>query len=395
MQSDTPAWRDLLRVLVLVVGPLLTLSGRAASAQVKIENGPFSLTTEAWLNASGGGALDKGDRRDDARGHVVADGALRLLGLYRAAPDLAIGPRVVVASDTDDAVRLDQGTLLAQGDWGRFEIGRRQGLPDVLVGYAPNPYTYTSAEFGPASGISLDPDGGLPTRFLRSGLREQIDALSYLGNTPALSNDRAVKGLYVSPRLSGFIFGLAYTPDAGSAPGGRSNGFNSLLQSGISYEIYSGQEVYRLGVSYTFGDGEGAVRDLHSVSGGASVSLDDLLTEGSTTILGLNVSSDGGSGIVRPRRGGDVATAIGVTLSVNYEIGPWIAGGYYQFARAEGDTAREGNDRLHVLELGASYRFTRELRLFTAAYLFDLDDEGRGGASRRGAVLLLGMRATL
>ena len=27
-------------------------------------------------------------------------------------------------------------------------LGRRQGLPDTLAGYAPNNYTFTSAEFG-------------------------------------------------------------------------------------------------------------------------------------------------------------------------------------------------------------------------------------------------------
>ena len=44
------------------------------------------------------------------------------------------------------------------------------GLPDVLTGYAPNNFQFTSAEFGPASGPSLDPGGRLQT-LLTGGAR--------------------------------------------------------------------------------------------------------------------------------------------------------------------------------------------------------------------------------
>lgn len=387
-------YRAMLSMLALVSG---LIYAHAAQSQIKLESGPFSLVTEGWVNATGGGAIPQGDRRDGARGHVFADAALRGLGLYQIAPDISIGPRVVLSTNTDDEFSFEQATALVQGPWGRFEVGRRQGLPDVLLGYAPNPYTYTSAEYGPASGVSLDPDGGLPTRFLRRDLREQFDSLTYLGNTTALFGDRAIKGLYVSPRLNGFIFGLAYTPDAGTAPEGRGRNFDNLLQSGVSYEIYSGQEIYRFGASYTYGDGHGRVEDLHSFSGGASVSLDDRFQDGSTTILGVNVSSNADTGLVRQKGGGFSSTAIGVTTSANYEIGPWIFGGYYQFATAEGDVVRTGNDRLHIVEVGASYRFTTQLRLFTSTYLYRFYDEGGGRAAERsdGAVFLLGVRATL
>ena len=49
---------------------------------------------------------------------------------------------------------------------GRIEIGERMGLPDVLTGYAPNNFQFTSAEFGPASGPSLP---GSRTARLRPG----------------------------------------------------------------------------------------------------------------------------------------------------------------------------------------------------------------------------------
>lgn len=377
--------------LILVMS---LLAAPAAHAQIVLTEGDWSLSNQGWINLTGAGGIASANDGIGVQGHVFTDAALRETLRYKLGSTTNLGARVVPAVDSDGGFRIDQATGLVEGSWGRFELGRRQGLPDVLEGYAPNPYTYTSAEFGPASGTSLDPDGGLPTRFLDDALAGQINALSYLGNTPALAGDRAVKGLYVSPRLDGFIFGVAYTPDANSAPVGRGRDFRHLVQSGISYELYDGQNVYRIGTSYSFAQGDARVADLHSVSGGASATIGDWLQPGSTTIVGVNVSSDADTGLVR---GGNHATAIGVTTSANYEIGPWIAGGYYQYATAEGDVATPGRDRLHVFELGGSYRFSTKWRAYNAFYLYDFTDEGTGAsaASTQGALFLMGLRATL
>lgn len=363
-------------------------------AQVRFEEGDYSLFTEAWVNNTLGVNSSGEKRSDGARRYLSTDAALRARGNYQLAPDLGIGARVLVASDTDDSFRLSDITALTIGKWGRVEIGRRQGLPDVLGGYAPNPYSYTSAEFGPASGRSLDPDGGLASSFFRTDLRNQVERISYLGNSVALAGDRSVKGLYVSPRLGGFIFGVAYTPDASTTPTGRGNDFSDLLQTGVSYEMYDGQETYRIGGSYTYAKGDSRVRDLSSFNIGTSVSLDDRFQPGSTTILGVNVSSDLDTGIVR---GSNTSTAIGITTSANYEIGPWIWGGYYQFARAEGNVELPENDELQVLQLGSSYRFTTHLRVFNAAYIYDFDNENGDAftTDSNGAIFLLGLRVTL
>lgn len=371
-----------------------------ANAQIKINHGAYAFSTEAWLNTTGGGGFVDDNQRDGVRGHIFSDAAIRSRASYAISPDTAASARVVLTSDSDvdEAFRVNQVTAIYQAPWGRLEFGRRQGLPDLLGVYAYNPYTYTTAEFGPASGISLDPDGGLPTRFLAPQLRTQINALSYLGNTPALASDRAIKGVYVSPNFNGYNFDVAYTPNAGSAPVGRGQNFSDLVQSGINYETRFGKDIYRIGTSYTFAKGDTKNQtqfsDLHSVSGGASATLDGLIQDASTTILGVNISSDADTGIAQ---GGSHSTAIGITTSANYEIGPWTYGGYYQYATAEGDISQAGNDKLDVLELGTSYRFSQQLELYNAAYLYHFinEDDSIHKDISDGAVLLAGFRANL
>lgn len=399
MKSLTPHKNRIISISAVTLMSSFVHMGEA-HAQVTIRQDHYTLFTEAWLNATAGGGFPDNNQRDGTRGHVFADSAIRSRVGYTFDADTSLSARVVLASnsDVDEAFRLNQATAIYQTTLGRLEFGRRQGLPDVLGGYAPNPYTYTSADFGPASGVSLDPDGGLPTRFLAPALRAQIDAISYLGNTPALAGDRSIKGLYVSPRINGFIFGVAYTPSAGSAPTGLGRNFSDLVQSGVTYENYDGQNIYRIGTSYTFakGDNQNNVRyhDLHSFSGGASVSLHDLMQEGSTTTFGVNISSDADTGLAE---GPFQSTAIGVTTSVNHEIGPWTYGGYYQYASAAGETAIKGNDSLHILEIGSSYRFTEHFELFNAAYLYQFNDENASlsNSTPDGAVLLAGFRTTL
>lgn len=372
----------------------------SAHAQIKVTEGAYSLSTEAWLNATGGGGFPDDNQRDGARGHIFSDAAIRSRASYAISPDTAASARVVLTSnsDIDEAFRVNQLTAIYQSPWGRLEFGRRQGLPDLLGVYESNPYTYTTAEFGPASGISLDPDGGLPTRFLAPSLSAQINALSYLGNTPALASDRAIKGLYVSPDMNGYSFGVAYTPNAGSAPVGRGRNFSDLLQSGINYEVHSGKNLYRIGTSYTFATGNRRnntqYKDLHSISAGASATFDSLIEEDSSTIIGVNISSDADTGIAQ---GGFHSSAIGITTSANYEIGPWTYGGYYQYATAEGNITEAGNDRLHVFEIGTSYRFSPQLALYHATYLYHFTNEDNAIPDNiyDGAVLLAGFRVNL
>lgn len=180
---------------------------------------------------------------------------LRALGLFKLRGAWNIGGRVSVESFEDD-VRLREASVLLIGAGGRFEIGERMGLPDVLTGYAPNNFTFTTAQFGPASGPSLDPAGRLQTIFLDPGLAAQINSLTGLGVAAAQFDDQSSKILYVAPKYRGWLGGLSYADDADDPQ------YRELVQGGLTREKYWRQNALRAGGSLAFANGSHDARSL-------------------------------------------------------------------------------------------------------------------------------------
>lgn len=379
-----------LGILVRIVASTMALVAvQPALAQQVLQSGRYALTTEGYANitsAIGDGFVIGGARDED---DVRADLALRLLGQVKNDDGPDLGLRLVVESTPEDRVSLAEASVLLFGGHGRLEIGERQGLPDVLTGYAPNNFSFTGAEFGPASGPSLDPGGGLQHAFLPAALAGQLNELSVLGASASLAGDRSAKAVYVSPKSHGFLGGLSYAVDADDPR------FGSLAQAGLVHEKYWGSNILRLGGSASFAKGtdRGAsrVRDLHSLNVGTTLIVDDDL------MLGISATWNGSSGtIVDPTRP-SASSAYGITTSLNYNRGKWTCGGYLQWATSEGDIRLPGNDRLTAVEVGASYRFNTKFRLYAAWYRFEFSDEGERGAWGRvdGNQLLFGLRAAL
>jgi hypothetical protein len=379
--------------IALAVLAILAVGVTPAAGQVVLDAQPTELTIEAYANATGAApAASRGaSQRPAPKG--FADGAVRLYGRVRGDDDLSIGVRVSFEADTDAATRFGERSLVLTSRYGRLELGYRGGLPDVLVGYAPNPFQFVSAEFGPSSGASLDPNGGLQTRFLSRPLGRQIDDLSILGVSPSTFGDQSPKLIYVSPKLDGYLLGVSYAPRIEQRASGHDN---ELVQLGVVKEIYAGEDVYRFGGSYGFARGRNdtiaSVDDLHSVSAGGEVVLDASLA------LGVSATWNGGSGLRAAPTGSTFrGETFGFAGSVNWTEGPWQVGAYAQSARSPGDTARDGDDRLIATQIGGAYRFTPTLRVFAAWWHYDFRDEGgRIRADRHdGEVFLLGFRAQL
>ena len=367
--------------LLWLVGLSVVLSPQARS-QVVLESGRARLTVEGFANFTGArvDAAPDPQTLNDRR----IDTGLRVLGRTSLGEGPTLGVRLSVeGSDAD--IRLTEASILLFDGHGRIEVGERMGLPDVLTGYAPNNFQFTSAEFGPASGPSLDPAGGLQTGFLSGMLAKQIGPLASLGSTAALFADRSTKILYVSPKTRGWLLGASYSRDADDAA------VNHLFQTGITHESYRQQDTLRWGATYAHGKADGApisARDLNSLGVGVSLTFHE------EWMVGLAASYDGTSRLPETTTGSFASPAWGVTASVNFNTGPWTIGGYCQYATHEGNSAVAPNDRLVALEIGASYRFTTRLRLYGAWYRFDFDDDERS-ASTVGNVLMLGVRATL
>ena len=250
---------------------------------------------------------------------------------------------------------------------------------------------FVSAEFGPASGASLDPDGGLQTALLEPAVGAQINRLSSLGVTASMFFDESPKVIYVAPKARGFLAGISFSPNADDDTGN----YDELVQTGLVYEKYWQQNVMRIGGTYAYASGahrtgQLAVDDLHSIIGGASLTLHDDLT------LAASFTYNGSSGL--PQLPGiAAATAYGYALSANYNRGPWTVGSFFQEARSEGDVARSGADELKAFEIGGSYRFTTRTRVYSALYFYDFNDEGGRvrADTHDGYVFMLGMRFTL
>jgi predicted porin len=364
---------------MLGTGPAFT-----ASAEVVGTRGPARLTLDAFINATAG---DSGGEAQGEDG--LLEGELRALALYETSAGTGVGARAVFAAASDTPDRIGERSLLALGDFGRVEIGRRRGLPDVLTGYAPNNYQFVSAEFGPAAGRSLDPDGRLQTAFLPPPVASAINRLSSFGITSSFFFDQSRKIIYVSPKIAGFLGGVSYASNAEDGEGE----FGRLRQAGLTYERYWRQNVLRLGGTYAGADGRGdagapgAAEDLRSLSLGASLTLDDALT------LGAGVTHNGDTGLARVA-GGERSDARGYAFSVNYNTGPWTVGGFAQTARHEGDVMQPGDDRLRALELGLSYRSDTRVRYYAAVYVYELDEEGVKNAFD-GTIVTAGVRLTL
>jgi hypothetical protein len=367
------------RSTVLYLTCAAALCARAAKAQAVFEAGTFKTTVEAYVNATG--ATTNGDtgNLDPATDDVRVDAALRVLirAGRTAGPDW--GVRLVAEASPERDVELAEASVLVFGSHGRLEFGERQGLPDVLTGYAPNNFTFTSADFGPASGPSLDPGGGLQVSFLGADVASQVAALSSLGFTATLAEDRSTKALYVSPKTAGYLYGLSYSPDADD---GR---FGALTQAGLTKEWYWAQNVLRVGGSYSHANGEHRQDTLDSINAGSTVVIDDALS------LGIAMTWNGKSGL--PVDATDRTDTWGITASANYNVGRWTFGGYVQHAVGAGDAHVPGADTLDAYEVGASWRSTTRLRLYAAWYAWRLDDEQT--TVRNGDMVLLGVRAAL
>lgn len=367
---------------------LLALPGTGL-AQLQYPQGtPAQLTVEGFGNFTAGaqtGISSDGSHADAWR----FDGAVRLLERLEIADLPGIGARVVAQRSPENGVQIREASLLLFGRSGRLEVGKRMGLPDVLTGYAPNSFTFVNAEFGPYSGLSLDPGGGLQTAFLPPDLRSWVEMLTSLGFTPLLAGDESPKVLYVSPRRNGFLAGVSFAPDATDPR------FRQLVQAGLVNETYWEQNVLRWGGSYTFARGipgglDGPVHDLHSLNLGVEATLYDSLA------LGVSATYDGDSGLPNRNAAASRADAWGVATSINYNSGPWTWGAYYQVARADLDSAG-GATRLRAYQTGASYRWNTHVRLYAAWFHYEIDQPVVSFTNRlpQGSVLLAGIRLAL
>jgi len=154
------------------IHPILWLIALALAypvgAQVIRRGEHIDLTLEGYVNTTAVFSESVAPADRDHNNDLRVDAALRALARWRNPSGPDVGVRAVIEGPPENHLRLAEASLLIFGKAGRLEIGERPGLPGVLTGYAPNSFAFTGREFGPASGPSLDPGGGLQHTFLSS-----------------------------------------------------------------------------------------------------------------------------------------------------------------------------------------------------------------------------------
>jgi hypothetical protein len=404
---------------------------------------------QAALKLSGFENLDVGDATG-LGGGAGTESEIELEPQYRTTSGVTLAGRAVFnfqarstlgGSTTAWAFSTPELSLFAIGPFGRIEFGDRAGFPQSLIGFTPSEIAFTAAEFGPDSGVRLDPNGGLPTAYLPAELADRINRLTYLGYSARFYDDRSPKLIYVSPRSRGGFYGaISYTPRTVADGGGfqLANGdrpppaalanslgpgsFRNVLQAALVWNYRAAWLDLSIGV--TVSDAKAAanpsgLQTMPALSRSDSVSPGISATFFDTWTLGLSGTYDGLSP-ARPVAGGKGSVKpYGVVASLNYVNGPWVVGGYYQHAAGETPPATglgEGassevaavalhQDTVDVAELGASYLLDKnhnllgsghytDAKLFSSVYVYRF----RGGDGidlaqrQQGAVFIAGVR---
>ena len=415
--------------LISTIGVImaLLLVPRSADAANGVE-----LKISGYFNLTSGGVLHGAGGQIGSSVGVVPEGEIELTPQYQLEGDTILAARIAINTNADVGQSFQSGDLLipevsvfAIGTYGRFEIGERAAFPQSLVGFTPSEIAFTAAEFGPESGARLDPDGRLPPTFLQSGLASRINALTYLGYSERFYDVRSPKLIYISPRIRGLYatasycprtvrpegFQIAHTPTpSGTATDPFDNAanlsaFNNLVQAAVVYVRRTEDIDLTVGTTFSHASpGEDTPtylsrKDANSINAGLTTIFDD------TWVLGASANYDGFSG-TRPALPPALRRdPFGIIGSINYVEGPWVLGGYYQYATAPATATTPARDQTQIVEAGLSYLLDQnhdllgvgyytDLKAYASAYYYDFETDSNGSRSgyANGAVFVGGLR---
>jgi hypothetical protein len=140
-------------------------------------------------------------------------------------------------------------------------------------------------------------------------------------------------------------------------------------------------------------------KDANSINAGLTTIFDD------TWVLGASANYDGFSG-TRPALPPALRRdPFGIIGSINYVEGPWVLGGYYQYATAPATATTPARDQTQIVEAGLSYLLDQnhdllgvgyytDLKAYASAYYYDFETDSNGSRSgyANGAVFVGGLR---
>jgi hypothetical protein len=417
-------------VLATYLGLLVSLTVPIRMfAQTSVQPGTFGVKLSGYENLVGGGAsVGPGG---GAGGSTESE--IEVTPQYKTSSGTVFAARgafnLLANSNASGAsyawsLSVPELSFFVIGDFGRIEVGDRAGFPQSLIGFTPSEIAFTSAEFGPDSGVRLDPNGHLPTTFLPHAFADRINGLTYLGYAERFYDDRSFKLIYLTPRsVSGFYGAVSYTPSTDISSGFQLAGamrtpasrfedavspgvFRNIVQAAVVWNHRTDTVDLSIGSTYSYARGSAsshqnpAVPESNSLSGGVSATLYDAWT------FGLSGTYDGFSAR-RTNSGANPSsvTPYGVVASVNYLHGAWTFGGYYQHATADSLTPHSSRDAVDIVEVGLSCLIDKnhnllgmgnytDVKLFASVYYYRFSGAQLSNVrtDQNGAVFVVGGR---
>jgi hypothetical protein len=160
LRRSSPVWpfHALLTYLGLLVS--LTVPIRMV-AQTSVQPGTFGVKLSGYENLVGGGASV--GRGGGAGGSTESE--VEVTPQYKTSSGTVFAARGVLNLLADSnasgasyswSLTVPELSFFTIGDFGRIEVGDRAGFPQSLIGFTPSEIAFTSAEFGPDSGVRLD-----------------------------------------------------------------------------------------------------------------------------------------------------------------------------------------------------------------------------------------------
>lgn len=333
--------------------------------------------------------------------HVNGNTEVHFTGRNTLDNGLTVGFKVELEGDAFGTGAIDESVLFVSSpDYGRFEIGMEDGagirmnLGGPSVGFAANSGTWTDFLVAPslaAAAVGLGYcDPGYTT------------ICGETGDSPKIT--------YFTPRVSGFQFGVSYTPDPGAGGNNRTfigvgaapavgNGVNHWTEVAINYtETFgpvdvgayaglnwaeskpgnmTGQDAF-MGLTSAVSTTE----DFLAWGAGGNVSWAGFTFGGSyfkveEGLRGLAVPTGGAAPGVVVTNEGD-----GFEVGLSYGQGPWSFGVQYFQGVSEGYIVVPGNYMTRAITGGVSYDLAPGVTLLGSVGYTDFDSElDFGGAA--------------
>jgi len=332
------------KILLGTTALAATLISGAAMAEE-----PIKLSLGGYFQAYG--IHQNSDQKDLRSAYIAQRGRVSIKGSTTLDNGLTVGVFTQIRAGENANLNNGNGMVKRayayfEADFGRIEVGAADGVANQMG--------YTSPDPAPAAGVNsanfyanppMDADGNA------------FSIAGALGSTPTTYNNwdaQNTKISYFTPRLSGFQFGVSFSPEAcktGPAVGGK--GCPSFGQAAKDNSAGQQSEVWQLGLNYTNSFGGLDVGAAATLATGTLESAQDIEVTGDGALVtapqnrdrqsynfGANLGYAGftlGGSYLHDNAGVQTVKIDAWDIGLKYATGPWSAGIQYIKSKAKSD----------------------------------------------------------